>query len=147
MNQPLEDFDLLDTDQSGTYIVDPLLMDRLAADGAAAHLHTARVDLRDCRDKSALLRRLAGALSFPAGFGNNFDALADSLRDLGWLHGEGYVVLLDHSDELQGAAEDDLDVALDIFDEAGEFWRERKVPFWTFMAMDTNRVPGSPAFE
>jgi len=50
------------------------------------------------------------------------------------------VVLLDHSDEIQGAAEDDLDDALDIFDEAGEFWRSRKVPFWTFMAMSTSRV-------
>ena len=50
------------------------------------------------------------------------------------------MVLLDHSDEIQGAAEDDLDDALDIFDEAGEFWRSRKVPFWTFMAMSTTRV-------
>jgi hypothetical protein len=147
VNLPAGDFDLLDTAQSGTYIVDPVMMDRLAADGAAAHLHTTRVDLRNCRDKAALLHRLAGALDFPAGFGNNFDALADSLRDLGWLHGEGYVVLLDHSDELQGAAEDDLDVALDIFDEAGEFWRQRQVPFWTFMAMDTTRNARSAPFE
>jgi RNAse (barnase) inhibitor barstar len=140
MNMPMEDFHLLDTAQSGTYIVDPVAMDRLAADGVAAHLHTTRVDLRHCRDKSALLQRLAHALSFPEGFGNNFDALADNLRDLSWLGAEGYVVLLDNSDEMQGAAEDDLDTALDIFDEAGEFWRARKISFWTFMAMDTSRA-------
>jgi len=140
MNIPLEDFDLRDTTQSGTYVVDPTDMDRLAADGAAARLHIARVDLAQCRDKACLLKRLSGALGFDPASGSNWDTLQSQLHDLGWLDGDGYVVLLDHSDEIQGAAEDDLDDALDIFDEAGEFWRSRKVPFWTFMAMSTSRV-------
>jgi hypothetical protein len=142
MNLPMETFDLRDITQSGTYVVDPQDMDRLAADGHATHLHTVRIDLTSCRDKNCLLERLAQALAFPIGSGRNWDALADCLRDLAWLHSDGYVVLLDHSDDLQGAAEDDLDEALDIFDEAGEFWRERKVPFWTFMAMRTERSFG-----
>src|SRR5919201_309450 len=52
------------------------------------------VDLKKGHSKAEVLSALAKALSFPKTFGQNWDALADSLQDLSWLPGEGYVVAL-----------------------------------------------------
>ncbi len=64
-------------------------------------------------DKSGLLAEVAVALSFPSWFGNNFDALADCLRDVA----EPTVLLWDGWGPL--ASEDDraFRTALDVFTE------------------------------
>ena len=60
-----------------------------------AELALCRIDLAGCRDKAALLRRLAFALPLPADFGDNWDALADCLRDPAWQPAWGHVLLFD----------------------------------------------------
>ncbi|GAB3129117.1 barstar family protein [Tsukamurella serpentis] len=45
------------------------------------------------RSKAALLDEISAALQFPLDFGDNWDALADSLGDLQWLGGPAHVVL------------------------------------------------------
>ena len=58
-------------------------------------LRVLAVDLQGCRDKRTLLLRLSVQLDFPPGFGRNWDALADALRDFGWRPSEtGYALLL-----------------------------------------------------
>lgn len=53
------------------------------------------LDGRGIVSATHLFDRCAEALSFPAWFGHNWDALADCLGDLSWLSGAGQVLLWD----------------------------------------------------
>jgi hypothetical protein len=44
------------------------------------------VNGRACRSRATFFAEVARALDFPVYFGNNFSALADSLRDVGAVH-------------------------------------------------------------
>ena len=64
-------------------------------DAAADNGHrVVRLDLADCPNKQALLARASVAFAFPDWFGQNWDALSDSLRDLSWLDAPGYLVVI-----------------------------------------------------
>ena len=86
-------FEFLDPEQSGVFLVPPEDLEPFAAGARAAGLAVREIDLRGCFDKAALLERMAAVLEFPAGFGANWDALLDSLRDLGWLPDGGVALL------------------------------------------------------
>lgn len=129
------DLDLSRPAHNGVYFVDEADLDTMATAAARAELGVCRVDLAACHDKAGLLRRMAGALPLPADFGHNWDALYDSVNDLEWLEGEGYLLLFDHADELRSASEEDFDALLDILDEASEEWQDGNVPFFAFFAM------------
>ncbi|WP_053737829.1 barstar family protein [Nocardia sp. NRRL S-836] len=45
-------------------------------------------------EKKAAIRAIAEALSFPSWFGQNLDALYDSLTDLSWLPAGKYVLVV-----------------------------------------------------
>lgn len=107
----------------------PRLLDAAAANGYCAR----RIDLAGCPDKAGLLDRFATALAFPAWFGRNWDALADSLGDLSWLPSPGYVLLLEHAAAMRTQHADDFDTALDILREASRDWVAQGVPFWVFL--------------
>lgn len=51
---------------------------------APPNTHIARIGA-SIRDKATLLSALATSLRFPAGFGQNWDALDDYMTDLSWL--------------------------------------------------------------
>jgi RNAse (barnase) inhibitor barstar len=117
-------------------------------EGAQATLQTSsenlgfsfsRVDLAACTDKDALLQRIAASLAFPDWFGHNWDALADCLADLSWLEGRGHVILLENVEDAHRAAQDQLETALQIFDEAAQRQRELGTALWVFVDM---RPPG-----
>ena len=56
---------------------------------------TDAVDGRACRTRAAFFAEVARVLEFPAYFGHNWDALADSLRDLGAVD-----IVVAHAEEL-----------------------------------------------
>ncbi len=126
---------LVDTSEAGVFFVTG--EDFAAIDVAAgkAGLLARRIDLHRCQDKAELLRRIAKALELPDTFGHNWDALSDSLRDLGWLPAPGYVLLFGHAVELRDAAEEDFDTLLDILAETAIDWVGQDIPFWAFFAM------------
>lgn len=107
------------------------LIDRreLAATAAAARAQGTAVvlaDLADCRNKAALLQRIARAFAFPPSFGHNWDALADCLGDLGWLpHGHGYAWLFDHADRLRDESPDDFATFRAVLGDACARWNRR----------------------
>ena len=82
-----------------------------------------------------MLLRIAVALDFPMSSGRNWDALSDSLRDLEWLPGKGYVLLFEGAGDLHGIDESDFDTLVSILDEANAEWKTRDVPFWAFLAL------------
>jgi RNAse (barnase) inhibitor barstar len=104
------DLDLTKPTQSGVYFVGVDDLDRLALAAARDELRVCRIDLAGCHDKDELLQRLALSLQLPPTFGHNWDALADCLRDLGWMPAWGYVLLFEHAGELRLAAGADFNI-------------------------------------
>lgn len=112
--------------------------DNLPALETAAHdagLSVHRIDLQGCDGKHELLRRIAAALAFPSGFGHNWDALSDSLRDLGWLPGRGYVLAFAHGGDLRTASPNDFATFVEVLAEAATDWAARDVRFRAVIAL------------
>jgi RNAse (barnase) inhibitor barstar len=140
------DLDLTKPTQSGVYFVGVNDIDRLARTATRDELHVCRTDLAGCHDKDELLRRLVVSLQLPATFGHNWDALADCLRDLGWMPAWGYVLLFEHANELRQAAEADFNILLGILDDAATFGDDNDMPWFAFLALpdsafDDGHVP------
>lgn len=91
-------------------------------------------DLKGIKGKQNLLNALAVAAKFPAGFGANWDALADELCDLSWHQVNGYVLLLRNASDTLGLSANDREIALDIFADTSVYWRQRNKAFWIFFA-------------
>jgi RNAse (barnase) inhibitor barstar len=132
--------DLTQASDGGVYFVDAADFDALVAAAEEGNLYVCRADLAGCLDKSELLRRLATALKLPAGFGQNWDALVDSLRDLGWLHGVGHALLLDHANDLRQAASKDFDTLLAILHESASFAIGENRPFFAFLSLPEHPI-------
>jgi RNAse (barnase) inhibitor barstar len=125
--------DLRDFDEAGMldYHGHP---DTVAAAADHAKLRYLNVDLTHAEDKATLFAALAKGLQLPEHFGNNFDALADSLEDRDWLGKRGMVLSLRHADAYRREHPNDWRTLEDLFTEACDYWRERHVPFWVFVA-------------
>lgn len=131
------DFDLNLTrpSQSGVYFVGVDDLDRIARHASRDELCVCRTDLAGCRDKDELLCRLAVSLQLPTTFGYNWDALADCLRDLGWMPSWGHVLLFEHADDLREAASADYDILLGVLDDAATFGGEHDRPWFAFLTL------------
>ncbi len=142
MNPEETPLDLADPNCNGAYAVHADDRQPLAAAAAETGLRLVRIDLVDCDDKAGLLQRIGSALEFPPGSGHNWDALADRLRDLGWLSFDaGIVLLFDHADHFHIVAEDDHDVLLDVLGDAAAAWAARGTPFFAFLAGELDEEP------
>ena len=100
------------------------------AAATALGFEVAAVDFQGCTGKDDALARFARALRFPDWFGDNWDALQDCLSDLSWLPAEGYLLLLDGTDEWRKADPHGFGITLDILEQASHAWRAERVPFW-----------------
>ena len=101
---------------------------------AHANLRHLPVDLAKARDRATLFRELDAALKLPEHFGHNFDALADVLEDRDWLGKRGAVIVLNHAAAYRRDHPVEWKTLEELFAEACEYWRERHVPFWVFLA-------------
>lgn len=95
----------------------------------------AHLDGRQIASKGAFLAACASALEFPAYFGNNWDALHDSIRDLSWAPARrGYLLLYEDAGHFAAAAPADFTVALDILRAAVASWRETPTPMTVLLS-------------
>lgn len=85
-------------------------------------LHHFEADITALHGKQDFIATLARALHAPAGFGQNWDALADALQDLSWQPAPGYVLTLIGGSELPCLNESDRDTAHEIFAETTRYW-------------------------
>ena len=90
------------------------------------------LDGRQLTDKPAMLDAIAKALTFPAWFGQNWDALEDSLADLSW-HEGGVALLIEAADTPEHRAPDDSAMLFDILAGAADYWATEKRPFAVFL--------------
>lgn len=76
------------------------------------------------KNKQELIHELAKICNFPSYFGNNWDALADALKDFHWYSAKGYVIILQNPWTIPLS---DLDIFYDIVCESSTLWKEEKV--------------------
>ncbi|WP_266160387.1 barstar family protein [Dyella silvatica] len=136
--------DLSDPARGGVFFVTADDLDLLAASATQHSLHVSRIQLQGCRDKTELLKRIAKDTPLPDSFGHNWDALADSMRDLSWLKASGYLFLFDHAEDLRDAGEEDFDTLLDILDDAAESWLDANQPYFVFLALPESAFDDAP---
>lgn len=129
------DLDFGDATHSGIFFVTSEDLEPLAEAAGMQGLRVCRVDLTDYADREGLFDRLTQALRLPGDFGRNWDALADSVRDLSWLKAPGYILLFDHAEGMRDTHEEDFDTLLDILEEAVDYWQEAGSPFFVFFAL------------
>lgn len=91
-------------------------------DVASLSTGAARVTIpKSVSSKSDLLGLLAEGLSFPEGFGANWDALFDCLRDLSWIRERRVVIA--HESIPAGLSADDLRAYLGLLGDAVVSWQ------------------------
>jgi RNAse (barnase) inhibitor barstar len=99
-----------------------------------AKLRYLDVDLSHADDRATLFAALAKGLALPEHFGNNFDALADSLEDRDWLGKAGCAIRLGHATHYRKTHPHEWSTLEDVLSEASTFWRERNLPFWVLVS-------------
>ena len=107
--------------------------DTIAAAARHAKLRYLNVDLARAEDKATLFHELARGLELPDHFGNNFDALADSLEDRDWLGKSGCAIRVGHATHYRKTHPHDWETLEEILSEASTFWRERNRAFWVLI--------------
>lgn len=129
------DLDFGDASHGGIFFVTSEDLEPLAEAAGMQGLRVCRISLADYSNREALFDRLTQALRLPADFGRNWDALADSMRDLSWLKATGYILLFDRAEAMRDTNEDDFDTLLDILEESVDYWQEAESPFFVFFAL------------
>lgn len=124
--------DFRDTDAAGLFCITVADAPILAQTATENGCRVCRIDLAGCENKAGLLARIAIALDFPDWFGHNWDALADCLGDLEWLPADAYVILFEHTTEMDPLLSGDLASALSIFADSAHDWALLGVPMWIF---------------
>ena len=87
-------------------------------------IDAARID-----DKGKLLGAIAASMQFPSYFGGNWDALEECLRDLSWLGGSGYALIVRDAEHLW---RDHHRLAANLIESwllCAGYWAAREVPF------------------
>jgi hypothetical protein len=88
------------------------------------------VDLAEAADKAAIMERFVDGLALPAWFGRNWDALSDSLRDLGWWTAgwRGRVIVVRGAGRTDMGTAADRETLAEILEEATASWVETTTP-------------------
>ena len=107
---------------------------RAAAETARLSWH--ELNLGRVGNKREFLAACARGLRFPRTFGGNWDALADCLKDLG----ADFVVSLRNCEPFAEGAADDYAMALEVFQDAATFWRERGSAFVVLVDVEPEGV-------
>ena len=118
----------LDAKRSGVYRA-PAGMDALRQAAGKAGLVWLDIPLAAVTSKVQFLALCKKQMKLPPYFGDNWDALADCLRDFAWLKSKGYVLHLSGGEKFAKAGADDYQTALDVLAEAAVFWKGKGTPF------------------
>jgi len=116
---------LLEDARGGVYFLPQRIEPKAVQAAAKRHDYaTFVIDGKNIARKEQLLTHMAVTLRFPKDFGHNWDALEESLTDLEWIDGEGYVIYYDHIDGLLDAHPDQFETLVEILRDAVASWKE-----------------------
>ena len=85
--------------------------------------------LESSDSKKELIKKIAGAIKFPAEHGENWDALNDSLSDLGWIPAKGYILLVKNVKRLLSLEPEVIGQLIQIWLSCAEKWSKEKKSF------------------
>lgn len=91
---------------------------------------------KDITSKAEFLQAAAETMNFPDYFGDNWDAFTDCISDLSWLSAAGYILLYTQPDNFANNDPSEWSIALDVFQEAVEYWRETDTPMYVLFSRD-----------
>lgn len=100
-------------------------IDDLASRAGAAGWKLIHLDGSAITSKGDYLQAWCDAAQFPDTFGHNWDALADAMTDLSWLHASGYVVV---ADDLTGE-ESWAKTGWELLEESCQAWADNGTAF------------------
>lgn len=95
------------------------------------------IDGKDVKTKADFFQVSAKTMNFPDYFGENWDAFADFINDLSWLSGNGYILLYNQPEYFANSDPSEWSIALDIFQEAVESWKETDTPMYVLLRTDS----------
>jgi RNAse (barnase) inhibitor barstar len=123
---------------SGVYAA-PRLLGPLRAAAKRAGIACYDLDLKGVASREALLRRFKDALSLPAYFGSNWDALHECMLEVGGGRVPGAIVHWRRGAELMRRAPETVVTALDVIQEASRYWRSSGRVFIAVVDRDSAR--------
>lgn len=128
--------------QAGVYLA-PAETEALRAEAQKIKLAWYELNLARVASKKEFLAACAKSLRLPQWFGGNWDALADCLKD----QCADTVVNWRNCEDFAAAAPDDYATALEIFQDAASYWKERGSAFLVLVDVapdggDLPRLPG-----
>ena len=91
----------------------------------------------DVATKAEFFQASAQIMNFPDYFGDNWDAFSDCIDDLSWLSADGYILLYTQPDNFANSDPSEWSIALDIFQEAVESWKETDTPMYVLLRTDS----------
>ncbi len=92
------------------------------------------VTLPPAAQKIEILEAVARELRFPDWFGQNWDALQDSLCDLSWVPENRGIVLVIAGVDATQTAPGELDTFIEVLRSAAQYWEHAKRPFLVLVA-------------
>jgi hypothetical protein len=95
----------------------------------------AEIDGSRIDSEESLFLEIGRALQFPDYFGQNWDALIDCLRDLGWMAAIGCVVFVRDAATAFRRAPSAMARFVETCGDAAAFWREHEQPFHLVLLM------------
>jgi RNAse (barnase) inhibitor barstar len=105
------------------------------------------LDGRSINDKATFLSACGAAMSFPAYYGRNWDALDECITDLDWCPAPGYVLLYDDVAHFARNEPEQWSIALDILREAANHWRDTATPMYILLRGTRGSTPDVPVLE
>jgi hypothetical protein len=94
---------------------------RLRGDAAGKDVFIGSLRGWTMRERQGVFQQFGALLQFPRYFGGNWNAFADCLRDLDWLHANGFLlVLLDAGDVLCDGDPDEFGLLLRLLEQSAE---------------------------
>jgi hypothetical protein len=128
---------LAQVEEAGVYFLPEADVDELLEAAAVNRFPCLRVNLRGCADDADLRLRLSGALAVPPGLVGGWPELPRALERLRVGDSPGQVLLLEHSEDARTHARGSFKQAMEALQAASVAWAARKLPLWTFIALDT----------
>lgn len=99
--------------------------------------HVFYINGMDVKSKAEFLQAAAETMKFPDYFGDNWDAFNDCITDLSWIAADGYILLYTHPNNLANSDPLEWSIALDVFQDAIEYWRETDTPLYVLLRTDS----------
>jgi RNAse (barnase) inhibitor barstar len=99
--------------------------------------HFFYINGKNVTSKAEFLQAAAETMNFPDYFGENWDAFNECITDLSWLSASGYILLYTHPNNFANNSPSEWSIALDVFREAVEYWRETDTPLYVLLKTDS----------